>query len=132
MALGIVGVCAIVDGAFPLSCAESLDASCKLSYDALDIVHGAESFASIVFTIAAFWLIGTGLRREPGWGSLGGWTLGLGAVWVLLNIAMGGKFFIDELDEVKGAFQRASQVVLGGWLVALALEVARGRGTSSS
>ena len=42
LALIVAGACAVVDGAFPLSCAESLPGPCQLSYDAVDIVHVAE------------------------------------------------------------------------------------------
>ncbi len=51
-ALVAVGVCTLIDGAFPLSCGEALAAPCELRYDAIDIVHGVETLLSIAITIA--------------------------------------------------------------------------------
>jgi hypothetical protein len=126
-ALAVAGACAVIDGAFPFSCAESLQPGCELSYDAVDIVHTIETFAAIAATIAAFWLLGTGLRGEPGLGSVGVMTLSLGIAWLALTMLMGVASLVDDLESGKGAFQRASQVVLGAWLVVLSTSAMRAR-----
>ena len=57
----------MIDGAFPLSCGESLAEPCELRYDAVDLIHGGETFVSIAVTIAMFSLFAAGLRAaaEP-------------------------------------------------------------------
>lgn len=124
-ALVAAGACSLVDGAFPLSCAESLPGPCELSYDAIDLVHVAETFVAIAATIAAFAFLAYGLLGEadPRLRRLGAITAGAGALWVLCNALMGGSYLIDGLESVRGLFHRASQVVLGGWLVAAAVSL---------
>lgn len=126
VALVVAGACSLVDGVFPLSCAESLPGPCELSYDAVDIVHVAETFVAIAATIGAFVFLASGLLAEadPRLRRLGAITAGAGALWVLCNVLMGGSYVIEGLEPVRGIFHRASQVVLGGWLVAAALGLA--------
>jgi hypothetical protein len=132
-ALVAVGVCTVVDGSFPLSCGETLAEPCELRYDAVDIVHGGETFLSIAITIAMFVLFAVGLRdaAEERLRRLGGWTLIAGIAWTACNALMGAQYLIGDLAEAKGVFHRAAQVVFGLWLVALALtgaRLARGHG----
>lgn len=124
IALLVTGAGYVLDGALPLSCAESLGSSCTLRYDVVDILHGTESFVSLSTTTAAFVLLAVGLRREPDLRRLGTVTLVAGVVWVLLDLLMGAKFVISALDGEEGTFQRASQVVLGAWVIVLAAGVA--------
>ena len=126
-ALLAVGVCTVIDGAFPLSCGETLAEPCELRYDAVDIVHGAETFVSIAITIAMFALFATGLRAEAEQGlrRLGAWTATAGALWIACNVLMGAQYLVDDLGGAKGIFHRAAQVVFGLWLVALALAAGR-------
>lgn len=125
IALLAMGAGAVVDGYIPLSCAESLHNGCELRYDALDIVHATENVIAVGVTAAAFWLLGNGLREQPELRRVGLITLACGGVWLLLTILMGSKFLIPDMDDVKGLLQRSSQVVLGAWLILLALGVAR-------
>ena len=76
VALIAVGVCTVVDGAFPLSCGESLAEPCELRYDAVDLIHGGETFLSIALTIVMFGLFAAGLRAEAesGLRRLGRWA----------------------------------------------------------
>jgi hypothetical protein len=123
IALVVTGVCSLIDGVFPLSCAESLPGSCELDYDAVDLVHVAETFVAIVATIAAFGLLAAGficgedqrLRR------LGMVTATAGVLWILCNLIMGGSYLVVDLESVRGIFHRGSQVILGAWLIALAI-----------
>jgi len=123
LALFAVGICAIVDGAFPLSCAESLAEPCELSYDVVDLIHGGETFLSIAITVLTFALFAAGLWREGNdrLRRLGAWTLVAGIVWTGCNALMGAQYLIDDLASAKGIFHRAAQVILGLWLIALAL-----------
>lgn len=114
----------VLDGALPLSCAESLGSGCTLRYDVVDLLHGTESVVSLAATTAVFTLLAVGLRREPDLRRLGTVTLVAGVVWVLLDLLMGAKFVISALDGEEGTFQRASQVVLGAWVIVLAAGVA--------
>ena len=123
IALVVVGVCSVLDGAFPLSCAESLPGPCELSYDAVDVVHVTETFVAIAATIAAFALLAVGLLAEEDarLRRLGAITAFAGVAWVLCNALMGASYLIEGLEDVRGVFHRGSQVVLGAWLIALAL-----------
>jgi hypothetical protein len=123
VALVVTGVCSLIDGVFPLSCAESLPGSCELDYDAVDLVHIAETFVAIAATVAAFALLAAGFLsdREPRLRRLGMITAVAGTLWVLCNLMMGGSYLIDDLESVRGTFHRASQVILGAWLIALAM-----------
>jgi hypothetical protein len=118
----VVGVLSMIDGAFPLSCAESLTDSCDLSYDLVDLIHGAETFISIAATVAAFGFLALGLRDDgdPHLRRLGTITAVAGVLWVVCNILMGAQYVLDDLDGVKGIFHRASQAILGIWLISMA------------
>lgn len=122
-----VGVCTIVDGAFPLSCGEALAEPCELRYDAVDLIHGGETFLSIGITILTFALFAVGLLRERDapLRRLGGWTVAAGIAWTACNALMGAQYLVDDLASAKGIFHRAAQVVLGAWLIALALTARR-------
>src|SRR6185436_10199693 len=109
----------VLAGAAPLSCAEGLEADCKLQEDGLDIVHALATGGEIIATVLAFALIGWGLRRS-GRREIGSFTVILGAVWLALTIVTGVSYLSNGVDELKGAFQRVDQVVFGGWLLALA------------
>ena len=123
-----VGVCTIVDGAFPLSCGENLAEPCELRYDLVDLVHGGDTFVSIGITILTFGLFAVGLLRESDahLRRLGSWTVVAGGAWTLCNALMGVQYLIDDLASAKGIFHRGAQVVLGLWLIALAIAVRRG------
>ncbi len=125
IALVVAGACSLIDGAFPLSCAESLPGSCELSYDAVDIVHVVETFVAIAATIAAFGLLAIGFRGDgdSGLRRLGAITAVAGALWMICNVLTGTQYVLDDLDQVKGIFHRASQVILGVWLVAMAVSL---------
>ena len=122
-----VGVCTIVDGAFPLSCGETLAEPCELRYDLVDLIHGGETFISIAITIATFGLLAIGLLRESDarLRRLGAWTVAAGGVWAACNALMGAQFLIDDLASAKGVFHRGAQVVLGLWLIAVAMTARR-------
>ena len=126
-ALAAVGVCTVIDGAFPLSCGESLAEPCELRYDAVDLIHGGETFVSIALTIAMFTLFAAGLRSaaDASLRRLAGWSALAGVLWVACTVMMGAQYLIDDLGEVKGVFHRGSQVILGAWLVAVALTAGR-------
>jgi hypothetical protein len=47
-------------------------------------------------------------------------TFAFGTVWLVLTILTGVSYLSDEVDEIKGAFQRIDQVLFGVWLVVLA------------
>ena len=118
-ALLVSGAMIVLASAAPLSCAEGLEANCKLQEDGLDIVHALATGGEIIATVLAFALIGWGLRRG-GRREVGAFTLVLGAVWLALTIVTGVSYLSNGVDELKGAFQRVDQVVFGGWLLTLA------------
>jgi hypothetical protein len=126
VALAAVGACTVIDGAFPLSCAETLADPCRLDYDALDLIHAGETFLSIAITIAMFALLATGLRAEPepALRRLGAWTVVAGIAWTACNALMGAGYPFDGLAELKGVFHRSAQVVFGLWLICLAFAAA--------
>jgi hypothetical protein len=117
-ALLAAGAMIVLASAAPLSCAEGLEANCKLQEDGLDVVHALATGGEIIATVLAFALIGWGLRRVER--SVGAFTLVLGAVWLALTIVTGVSYLSSGVDELKGAFQRVDQLVFGGWLLALA------------
>jgi hypothetical protein len=125
VALIVVGACSIVDGAFPLSCAESLPGPCELSYDWIDVVHVGETFVATAAMITAFGCFSIGLLGEADARPrrLGALTAVAGVLWVACNLVMAASYPIDGLDHVRGAFHRGSQVALGAWLIALAVGV---------
>jgi hypothetical protein len=136
-ALIVAAVCSVVDGAFPLSCAESLPGSCELSYDWIDVVHVAETFVAIGATIAAFGCLATGLLAadDDALRRLGLLTAVLGALWVGCNVVMGASYPVESLEDVRGVFHRAGQLAFGAWLIALAFAVsglAQPRGANTS
>jgi Protein of unknown function (DUF998) len=109
----------VVAAAAPLSCAEGLEAACNLREDTVDVLHSIATAGEIGATILAFALLGLGLlwtgRRGYGWA-----TLAFGALWLALTIVTGVSYLSDGVDEIKGAFQRADQIVFGAWLIVLA------------
>ena len=125
-ALIVAGVCSVIDGAFPLSCAESLPGTCELSYDWIDVVHVTETFIAIAATIAAFGCLAAGLlvTDDDALRRLGLLTAVAGVLWVCCNLVMGASYLFDGLDDVRGVFHRGSQVVLGGWLICAAAGLA--------
>jgi hypothetical protein len=145
IALLVSAVAIIVAGAAPLSCAEGLEARCNLAEDGVDVVHSIATAAEIGATVLAFALIGWGLARaadDVGAASgaaaatdvprrtaastrrrVGILTLVLGALWLALTIVTGVSYLSHGVDGIKGAFQRADQVVFGLWLLALAAGV---------
>jgi hypothetical protein len=120
LALVAEGVLTVVGGATPLSCAESLDPSCTLNYDAVDVLHATADILSSVATALAFGWIWLGLARTPSERGAAGATLALGAIWLALTVATGVTYVSSDIDSVKGVFQRAGQVAFGAWLVVLA------------
>jgi hypothetical protein len=126
-ALAAVGACTVIDGAFPLSCAETLAQPCELSYDAVDLVHGGETFIAIAITIAMFALLAVGLRAEASAAlrRLGAVTFAAGIAWTVCNALMGAQYLVADLADAKGVFHRAAQVVFGIWLIALAIAAGR-------
>jgi Protein of unknown function (DUF998) len=124
-AMIVAALCSMVDGAIPLSCAESLPGSCELSYDGLDLIHGAETFLSIGATAAMFGFLALGFadERDPALRRLSAVTAAAGAAWILCNVMMGAQYVLGDLESVRGVFHRLSQVALGGWLIALAIGV---------
>lgn len=109
----------VVAAAAPLSCAEGLEAACNLRDDTIDVVHSIATAGEIGATIFAFVLLGLGFlrtgRRRYGWA-----ILAFGALWLALTIVTGVSYLSHGVDEVKGAFQRADQIVFGVWLIVLA------------
>ncbi|MCL4288513.1 MAG: DUF998 domain-containing protein [Thermoleophilia bacterium] len=126
VAIAAVGACTVIDGSFALSCAETLAEPCRLSYDAVDLVHGGETLIAIAITIAMFALFATGLRAEPdpGLGRLGVRTAAAGLAWTACSALIGAQYLIADLADAKGVFHRAAQVVFGLWLIALSLTAA--------
>ena len=121
LALAIEGAVSVVGGAAPLSCGESLDPSCSLHYDALDVVHATAELATTAATVLAFALIGLGLIRFGPQRVAGRATLAIGAFWLLLTALTGLSYLIGDVDSVKGLLQRASQVLFGAWLILLGI-----------
>lgn len=124
-ALAGVGVGTVIDGAFPLSCGESLAEPCELRYDAVDLVHGGETFLSIAITVAMFGLFAAGLWAgdDERLRRLGRTSAVAGVLWTASNVLMGAQYLIDDWAEAKGLFHRAAQVILGVWLIAVAAGV---------
>lgn len=106
----------MVAAAAPLSCAKGLEAACSLKEDTLDLVHSVATAGEIGATILAFLLLGLGLMRS-GRRRYGIATFAFGAVWLALTIVTGVSYLSHGVDELKGAFQRVDQVLLGIWLV---------------
>jgi uncharacterized protein DUF998 len=118
-ALVAEGVLTIVGGAAPLSCAESLDPSCSLNYDTVDVVHAAADILSSVATVLAFGWLYLGLIRISTRRGAAQATLAIGVVWLALTLATGVSYANGDVDAVKGLLQRAGQVAFGIWLVLL-------------
>jgi hypothetical protein len=109
----------LVAASAPLSCAEGLEAVCSLKEDPLDIVHSLATVGEIGGTILSFGLLGLGFLRG-GRRRFAIATFAFGTVWLVLTILTGVSYLSDEVDEIKGAFQRIDQVLFGVWLVVLA------------
>jgi hypothetical protein len=125
LALVAEGVLTVVGGAAPLSCGESLDPSCSLSYDALDVTHATAEIAAIAATVLAFGLIGLGLVKLAPRSPAGRVTIAIGAVWLLLAVISGVSFLSGDIDAVKGLFQRGGQALFGAWLILLGIWASR-------
>ncbi len=93
-----------------------LISGCRLSPSGLQTATGpARSVRS---------LSPSGLQKTNGAAAahrLGRWTLAFGVLWGVLALVTGVSYLSHGVDEVKGAFQRADQIVFGAWLVLLAL-----------
>ena len=119
VALVAEGALTVVGGAAPLSCAESLDPSCSLHYDVVDVVHATADIASTVATGLAFGWLYLGLDRiRPRRGAARA-TLAIGVIWLVLALVTGVSYVNGDVDSVKGLFQRAGQVAFGALLVVL-------------
>lgn len=118
-ALVTEGVLTVVGGAAPLSCAESLDPSCSLNYDAVDVLHATADILSTVATILAFGWLYLGLDRISSRRGAARATLAIGVVWLALTLVTGVSYVSTDVDSVKGLFQRAGQAAFGIWLVLL-------------
>jgi hypothetical protein len=119
-ALVAEGVLTVIGGAAPLSCAESLDPSCSLHYDALDVIHASADILSTVATVLAFGWLYLGLDRISARRGAARATMAVGVAWLLLTLVTGIAYVNGDVDSMKGLVQRASQVVFGAWLVLLA------------
>jgi hypothetical protein len=124
VALAASAVCTVVDGLAPLSCAEALGSPCRSAHDLLDTLHAMESGISIVTAIAGFALLGEGFRRDAELRVLGVATYVCGVAWILCYGVIAVGFASATLDDVKGSFQRPSQVVFGVWVAVLAAALA--------
>jgi hypothetical protein len=118
-ALVAEGVLTVIGGADPLSCAESLDPSCSLHYDAVDVLHATADILSTVATVLAFGWLYMGLDRTTSRRGAARATLAIGIVWLALTLVTGVSYLNGDVDSVKGLFQRAGQVAFGAWLVLL-------------
>jgi hypothetical protein len=130
LALVAEGALTVVGGAAPLNCAETLDPSCSLSYDALDVIHATAELVAIGATVLAFGLIGLGLARLAPWDPAGRVTLAIGLLWLLLTAISGLSFLSGDVDSIKGICQRGGQLLFGAWLILLGVWASRPSGTS--
>ncbi len=137
-ALFAAGVFVVLASAAPLSCAEGIEPGCSLAYDPGDILHLLATAGEVAATALAFALIGLsliqdgstsrplsprGLQSSRGW-ALGWTTLAIGALWLALTALTAVTYLGDALDSVKGALQRADQVLFGAWLILLGFAAA--------
>jgi hypothetical protein len=118
-ALVAEGLLTVVGGAAPLSCAESLDPSCSLNYDAVDVLHAIADILSTVATVIAFGWLFLGLDRISWRRGAARATLAIGVVWLALTLVTGISYVNGDVDSVKGLLQRAGQMAFGLWLVLL-------------
>jgi hypothetical protein len=135
LALLAAGVLAAIGGVAPLNCAEALERACDLSYDPFDLIHTGANLLEVAALGAAFVLVGLGRARlgsvrplscrevqaTNGGIGAGRMTLTIGALWLLLLALAGLGYLIGDLESVKGLFQRGSQLLLGAWLILLAI-----------
>ena len=121
LALVAEGVLTMIGGAAPLNCAETLDPSCSLSYDAVDVIHATAELASVAAMVLAFVLIGVGLTRLTPRRADGNVTLTIGVVWLLLTAVTALSYLGGDIDSVKGLLQRGSQLLFGAWLILLGI-----------
>ena len=124
------GALTVIGGAAPLDCAETLDPSCSLSYDALDVIHATAELAAIAATVLAFALIGLGLARLAPRDAAGRVTLTIGVLWLLLTAFSGLSFLSPDVDSIKGLCQRGGQLLFGAWLILLGVWTSRLSGRS--
>jgi O-antigen ligase len=94
---------------------------------AATLLANAWALETIAATVAAFALLGAGLRREPSLRRLGTVTIAARAVFVALTLVAGATFVAEGFDVDKGLGQRLGQVVLGAWLAVLAVGTGRVR-----
>jgi Protein of unknown function (DUF998) len=121
LALVLAGALTAIGGAAPLNCAEALDPRCTVNYDLLDIVHTSANVIEVIVTAAAFVLLGTGLRGVWPRRTAGHITIAIGAIWLLLSVVTAFSYLSGDVDSVKGLFQRAVELLFGGWLVLLGI-----------
>src|SRR5215216_1543136 len=119
LALAAEGVFTVAGGALPLSCAETLDPTCSLHYDALDVLHATAEFVATTATVLAFALIGLGQARVDSRRTASSVTFVIGAVWLVLTALTGLSYLNGDVESVKGLLQRASQAMFGAWLILL-------------
>jgi hypothetical protein len=124
LALFATGILAAIGGA-PLSCAEGLESTCSLAYDPFDVIHATANIAEIATAALAFGWVGSGFLRLPAWRAAGRVTLAISALWLLLTAVTGVSYLSADIDSVKGALQRADQLLFGAWLVLLGLWASR-------
>ena len=115
------GVLDIADALLPVSCARSLGAGCVRAWDLGDYLHEVESALSVLVTGGSMVLIGLGLRRRGGPAALALLSVVAGGVFLALSALIALRGPIAELNGAKGWLQRGGEVILGCWLVALAL-----------
>ena len=121
LVLAAEGVFTVIGGATPLSCAESLDSSCSLHYDALDVIHATAELGATAATVLAFALIGLGLGGIGSHRTAARATMAIGAAWLVLAALTGVSYLNPDVDSVKGLCQRGGQLVFGIWLVLLGI-----------
>jgi hypothetical protein len=79
----------------------------------------------VAVTGGAMLLVGLGLRRSGGDRGLAAVSLGCAAAFLVLNGLIALRDPVEALNESKGWFQRGGQLVLGGWLLVLAVRTRR-------
>lgn len=122
----VSGALAIADAFLPMSCGRSLGTDCVRADDLVDGLHRVESALAVLVTGGAMLLVGLGSRARRA-RALALLSLVAGAVFLLLNLLIALRTSVEPFNEAKGWFQRGGQVVLGTWLLGLALFRSRDR-----